>query len=84
MLLTRQLCIWLRKLLLATGICAMAEGAWGQTNGNLAHVIDSLYRNDQLPYQRLSRGEITADSAQAQSVTSSQLLDRSDIENQAV
>ncbi len=33
----------------------------------LAHLIDSLDRNDQLPYQRLVRGEISGDSAQAQS-----------------
>lgn len=45
--------------------------AHGQTatplNPRLARFIDSLDRNDQLPYQRLVRGELSGDSVQAQS-----------------
>jgi hypothetical protein len=60
-----------RYLLVWFALFAGLQAAHGQTvaplNPRLAHLIDSLDRNDQLPYQRLVRGELTGDSAQAQS-----------------
>ena len=57
------------KKLFILGVMAgwLSGTAQGQTleptNKKLAHFIDSLYRNDQLPFERAIKGEISGDSA---------------------